>query len=274
MNRQVPNTQKIKPIGIVGNGKMARHMIRYFELVNQPYVHWFRQTETALNNSGKQSRLARFKQLIQPQSSSAKPTSLESMTTNVDVLLILIPDDQIEKFITSNPCLANKTCVHFSGSLTSQLAIGCHPLMTFGDELYGLDQYQSVAFVVDEGVEFSKIFPRFNNSVHVISSVHKAMYHAFCVMAGNFSQLMWKVIGEEMPKMGLPADVMSAYLLQNTQNFIKDPQKSVTGPLQRGDFATIAKHQQALAGHPMAQLYQAFIELHHQPNAVKKRSQL
>jgi predicted short-subunit dehydrogenase-like oxidoreductase (DUF2520 family) len=273
VNRQVPSTNKIKPIAIIGNGKMARHMIRYFELVHQPYVHWFRQTET-VSNSAKKSRLARFKQFIQPQSSSGNPSSLKSMATNVDVLLILIPDDQIEKFITSNPCLANKTCVHFSGSLTSHLAIGCHPLMTFGEELYELDQYQSVPFVVDEGVAFSKIFPKFNNAVHTISSVHKAKYHAFCVMAGNFSQLMWKVIGEELPQMGLPADVMSAYLLQNTRNFIKDPQKSVTGPLYRGDFATIANHQIALAGHPMAKIYQAFLELHQPPNDMIKRSQV
>ncbi len=274
MNRQVPETQKTKPVAIVGNGKMAKHMIRYFELVGQPYVHWFRQTNSSSTASlTNLSRLARFKQKI---NKIFNPTdgSLTVCIADVTKVLLLIPDDQIENFIQSNPILQNKTVIHFSGSLFTDKAQGCHPLMTFGDQLYDLATYQSIPFVVDDQVEFSQLFPLFDNTVHSIKPEHKIMYHAMCVMAGNFSQMMWQAIGKEMEQLDLPQDLMSAYLKQNTENFITNPENSATGPFVRGDFNTIKAHQMALLNQPLAGIYQAFYDLNQQQTVRPKRSQV
>ncbi len=270
MNRQVP-----EKIAIVGNGKVAHHMIRYFELVGQPFVHWFRQTKPKQHKAPQRahSKLAAFKQKLQSLIISKAPTSLAKTIAEAGVVLLLIPDDQIESFIRQNPVLQHKTCVHFSGSLNTKMASGCHPLMTFGADLYDLAFYQSIPFVVDEGVDFKSLFHLFENPVHTIKAKHKAAYHAYCVMAGNFSQMLWKIIGEEMEQINLPKDLMSQYLLQNTKNFINNPDGSATGPFVRGDFATIEKHQLALREHKLGAVYQTFSDLHQQPVVANQRIQ-
>ncbi|MGJ8664099.1 MAG: DUF2520 domain-containing protein, partial [Marinicella sp.] len=94
------------------------------------------------------------------------------------------------------------------------------------------------------------------------------------VMAGNFSQMMWQAIEQEMQALNLPANLMSEYLLQNTKNFVQNPEFSATGPFARGDIETIGKHQQALIGHPLADVYQAFYQLNLKQERSVKRSAL
>ena len=267
MNRQVPEKHILEPIAVIGNGKMARHMIHYFELVGQPHLQWMRPPQTTGSKfpQVKHSRLARFKNQLKKLMVNKPSLSLAETVSQVRTVLVLIADDQIERFIDENPCLQDKTLVHFSGSLFSNKASGCHPLMTFGAEFYRKEQYQKIPFVVDEGVDFNSIFPQFNNPVHTIKASDKVKYHAMCVMAGNFSQMMWQTINKEMKAMGFPVDLMSPYLKQNVQNFIDHPQRSATGPFVRGDLETIAKHQAVLEGHPLAEIYQAFYQLHQGP---------
>lgn len=267
MNRQVP-----EKIAIVGNGKVAHHMIQYFGLVRQPFMHWFRDSKSKqYAASGRaHSKLAVFKRKLQ---SLINPQPLSTVLDRADTVLLLIPDDQIENFIRQNPILKRKTCVHFSGSLNTELAQGCHPLMTFGADLYDLATYQAIPFVVDEGVDFRSLFPLLENPIHAIKPEHKALYHAYCVMAGNFSQMLWKTIGQEMEQINLPKDLMSQYLLQNAKNFINNPDQSATGPFVRGDFATIEKHQLALLNHPLAAVYQTFYDLHQGPDLPSERRQ-
>ncbi len=275
MNRQVPdinNPQNHEVVAVVGNGRVAQHMIHYFELVGQPYVHWFRNNKSP-NQTESRSRLARFKHKLSQQFQT-KHSELREVIQNIDKVLILIPDDQIERFIDSNPILSHKTCIHFSGSLHSNLAVGCHPLMTFGSELYELKAYQSIPFVIDEGVNFSELLPLFRNPVYKIKAEHKAIYHAYCVMAGNFSQMLWQSINTQLPGIGLPSEIMSQYLMQNTANFVANPQNAATGPLVRGDYQTIQKHLLALDKHPLAVIYETFLESHHAVDQQEKMKKL
>ncbi len=271
MNRQVP--EKIDAIAVVGNGRMAQHLIRYCELVGQPYKHWFRKPVNTSSLTS-QSRLARFKHKLHSLLKTDQKQSLTDVVQSVDTVLLLIPDDQIESFIEQNPCLRGKTLVHFSGALHSEIAMGCHPLMTFGPDLYDLTQYQSIPFVADQLFDFKKVFPLFTNPVHHIKPEHKVRYHAMCVMAGNFSQMLWQATAKELQNMGLPAELMHPYLQQNTQNYLNDPKNALTGPFVRGDINTIAQHQQNLQAHPLGELYQAFYHMFQQPENVGQRSQL
>jgi hypothetical protein len=100
----------------VGDGKVARHFRHYFDLLGISYNQW--------------QRTQSIKQLQQAVAQS-------------DVVLILISDDAIDAFIHKNSFLQDKTLVHFSGTLTIDNAFGCHPLMTFGQDLYNLESYQA-----------------------------------------------------------------------------------------------------------------------------------
>gem|GEM_PF-155114 len=269
MNRQVPENKKNKPIAIIGNGKAAFHMMHYFALVGQPYLQWYRPSKsnskaTQLFSAKKKptSRLTKYKDKI--QSLFKASNALDSIVAKAQTVLLLIPDGQIESFVVENTVLKNKTLVHFSGALSSKYVMGCHPLMTFGAQLYSKDTYQNIPFVVDKGVDFKGLFPLLKNPIHNINPEDKALYHAYCVMAGNFSQMLWKNLQQGLEKINLPVDLMSHYLRQNTENFISDPNHSMTGPMVRGDLSTIAKHQQALLDHPLQGVYQSFVDLNRQ----------
>lgn len=231
MNRQVPNTTYT----IVGDGKVARHMMHYFNLLGINFNQWQHKQSTK---------------------------QLQRTVAQSDVVLILISDDAIAAFIHENSFLQDKTLVHFSGTLVLDYAFGCHPLMTFGTDLYDLPTYQNIPFVCDEGIAFTELFPKLQNQSFNIPASQKAYYHALCVMAGNFTQTLMRETSKQLNEnLGLPDDILFPYLLQNTRNFINNPQQSATGPIQRGDFTTVKKHLQALAGNTLKNIYQSFVTL-------------
>ena len=230
MNRQVPN-QKYT---IVGDGKVALHIKHYFNLTGICFNQWHHSQS-----------------LLQLQQSVAQS----------DVVLILIPDDVIESFIQNHAFLQERKLVHFSGTLNLERIISCHPLMTFSHELYELNTYQSMPFVCDESIDFDALFPQLNNKSYTLNKKDKAYYHAMCVMAGNFSQLLMRETAKQLnSKCDLPIDIMFPYLLQNTKNLIAYPENSATGPLERGDFSTISKHIMALQNDELKGIYKSFLK--------------
>src|SRR4051794_15122311 len=108
--------------GLVGSGRMAQHFGEYLRLLALPFQQGSRQRPAPLGG--------------------------------VDVILLLVKDSAIESVardILGDPLLRSKPMIHFSGSLRTPLAQGFHPLLTFGDALYGLDDYRSMHFVCEKG---------------------------------------------------------------------------------------------------------------------------
>src|SRR3712207_1913721 len=148
--------------GIIGDGRVARHFLHYFSLLDLPIQQWSRRLD-----EGK--------------------TSVEEKLAPCDVLLLLISDSAIDPFIEAHPSLKSKRLIHFSGSLSSELAHGAHPLMSFGPILYTLEQYERIHFVCDTGLEFGEIFPLLKNPAYSLPRESKALYHSLCVLSGNFT---------------------------------------------------------------------------------------
>ena len=55
---------------------------------------------------------------------------------------------------------------------------------------------------------------------------------------------------------------MQAYLEQVTENFIRDPESALTGPLVRNDAGTIARNLGSLDDNPLQHVYRAFVNLY------------
>lgn len=232
--RQVPTAKYL----IIGSGRMARHFCYYLSLLEIPYNQWSR----AANNAEQLNHLVEKNQII----------------------LILINDNAIESFIQNHTGLANKKLIHFSGALETNLAIGMHPLMTFGAELYSLDIYQKIPFISTQANSaIQELLPGLNNPIFTIPQELKAYYHALCVMSGNFSVLLWqKLFSELEKKLKIPKETTHLYLQQIFNNLKNTPEQALTGPLVRNDQETIAKHLQVLAHDPFQKIYQTFIEVY------------
>jgi hypothetical protein len=152
--------------------------------------------------------------------------------------------------------------IHFSGSLVTRKAYGAHPLMTFGPELYSLEKYLGIPFVVDEKAPlFSDLLPGLHNPNVRLSEKQKAKYHALCVMAGNFSCILWQKLFDSLgEEFDIPPHTADMYLRQQTDNLLTNYKGALTGPLARGDSTTIERNIDALGGDPFKKIYEAFVE--------------
>ena len=232
---------------IVGGGRLARHFSQYFQLLEIPHTRWARDRHSAFNTFELRDAEQRLRETVR----------------KADHVLLLVSDNAIGAVLKEYPFLYEKQLIHCSGALCFPGITGAHPLMTFADKLYGLDTYQSVPFMIEAGHSFNDLFPDLPNPHFSIKVEDKARYHAMCVMAGNFSQILWKSVSDRFEQqLELPAGTLQPYLKQVTDNFINSPETALTGPLPRNDQQTIMRNLQALDGDPLQDLYNAFIRFY------------
>lgn len=233
--RQVPKYSKSKYL-IVGGGNLANHFTRYFSLLNVSYSQITRQN------------IKEF----------------ENYALNAERILILIKDDQIEKFVTEHRqgLLQDKIWIHCSGILSIKDAEGAHPLASFSKELFDLEFYKSVPFITEKGrMTFNKLFPSLQNPNFSIPKEKKELYHAWCSMAGNFTTILWLNYFQFLEnELSIPSSYAMEFLYSITHNLLysKDP---LTGPLKRRDGKTIQTHLEQLHGSTFEEVYKSFVKV-------------
>lgn len=233
---------------------MAAHMQHYLALLGIPFLRWSRSAGQSANQ---------LRELIE-------------LSTHV---LLLISDSAIETFYQQNPSLKSKSCVHFSGALVSPSIPSAHPLMTFShpeqNGYYDLATYQKIPFVLEANrASGEELLPGLINPIYFIPSELKTHYHALCVMSGNFTTILWEKVFTDFEKiLGLPREILFPYLQQTTSNLETSTQtKSVlTGPLVRGDQATILKHMKVLESDSFVEIYRSFVLNYIKTNNLDKK---
>lgn len=231
--RQVPDVPA--PIGIAGDGRLARHFAHYLTLLGLPVRTWSRR---------------------------AGPPDPREALAGCRTVLLLLRDAAIEPFVHSWPDLRATTLVHCSGSLRTDVAQCAHPLMTFGPDLYDLERYARIPFVLDAGgTPLGDLLPGLPNPSYAIPADDRPHYHALAVMAGNFSTLLWSHLFDTLAaRWNIPASAGVPYLEQVTANLRVDHRTALTGPLARGDVRTIEANRAALERDRFRGVYAAFVE--------------
>jgi hypothetical protein len=225
--------------GIVGNGRLARHLLHWFALKGIATQHWYRRGAMA----------------DQPPSQV-----LNAATT----IILAINDDAIEPFIQENPGLEKFQLIHCSGSLVTPLAFGAHLLQTFGEALWPLASYEAIPLILDEaGPPTAQLFPSFENPVARIKAEDKAKYHALCVLACSGTQLLWQKIQLNFDELGLDPVLAKPLLQESAQAVLINPNLTLTGPFVRDDRQTIERNLEALGEDDFAEVYRAFLGLFH-----------
>jgi 2-dehydropantoate 2-reductase len=230
---------------LIGSGRVATHFRCYFKLLQLPFQSWSRQENS--------------------------PQSLASLSENCSSILLLISDKAIPAFLEQYPFLKGRNLVHFSGCLSVPGVHSAHPLMTFVPELYDLATYSKTPFILaEEGPDLSSLLPGIPNPSYRISEASRPYYHALCVLSGNFTALLWQKFFKEITgRFQLPQEVAYPYLKQVADNLMSAAPQALTGPLVRGDQATIAANLEALDGDQYQIIYQAFVEAYQHPSRGK-----
>jgi len=221
---------------IIGHGRLATHLCRYFSLSNIAFSQWHIDLDKSL---------------------------LLDILKNSNIVLLAISDNSIESFIDENhKILENKTVIHFSGALVSDKAYGCHPLMTFTEQLYELDVYRSILFCTDEEMpDFKDLFPKLDNPSIKVPAESKPYYHSLCVMANNFTCILWqKFYNEMINSFGAKPEQLDNFLKRTTDNISNNYKSCLTGPLVRNDKITIEKNLKSLEQDSFHSVYLSFIQ--------------
>ena len=241
--RQVPAKNNQYSYLIVGNGRLSKHFQHYFTLKNISFKVWSRSSKVSFQSIGQYAKS----------------------------ILVLIKDDKIQDFLNENCKIFSddKTWIHCSGMLSTNLAESAHPLMTFANELYSIEQYEAITFITENGRKsFSELFPQLNNSNFQIDPSEKTLYHAFCVLSGNFTTMIWQFFFDYLKSMNIPESAAFLYLETITDN-LKNNSAPLTGPIQRNDKNTIQKHLESLNDHPAKSIYISFLEAYNKMTKEK-----
>ncbi len=219
---------------LIGNGRVSRHFQYYLSILKIPFTLWYRQLPSE---------------------------KLKKNLQNSTHILILINDDAIDSFIDENLKNTKALRIHFSGSLVTNQAFGAHPLMTFNQDLYTKDCYQSINFIIDQDApNFEELLPGFPNTHFRLDKNVKAKYHALCVLSGNYSCMLWqKLFSTFENEFGIPSTAAHPYLQQQVKNLINNYPTALTGPLVRNDTNTIKKNLRALSKDAFKKIYQSFV---------------
>lgn len=214
---------------------------------------------------------------------AGRSQSFKSLAKNggPDILLVACKDDVIESTskAASRGLEKLKLIVHFAGSrgpsilpkLPNVARLALHPIQTFavGDP----DLFLGTSFMASTrdkfAQQFAKDFVRELGGSQIIELREEQLplYHAMTVFSSNTLVLTGMAIEEITKKLGLKTAVMKKALtplmrqtLRNLMN--QEARKVLTGPIARGDEATIAIHLKALktADPASRDLYSAFLK--------------
>lgn len=189
--------------------------------------------------------------------------SLKSLAKTPTCILLAVKDEALNELVAQiSPWIPKSSrIVSFSGSQAVPGALTLHPLMAFSWELFSREFYQKIHWIETESGSFRKVFPGLNNPVCLLPSSNLALYHALCVCAGNLPLIFLKDLLRRFQELEISQDAFVNYVQGSIENFLKNPEGSLTGPIVRRDHQTIEKNLAALKNTPYEALYQLALQL-------------
>lgn len=179
--------------------------------------------------------------------------SFSVLTDNLsktNLVWLAISDSAIKPFFETHLKHLNKKVVHFSGALHTENIACAHPLMSFPIAILPKEIYSKIFFVIEGSKTLAEILPGFRNQFAVLNAEKKTYYHALCVLAGNFPQLLWNEVANHFQQLDLPPEALDLYVKQITDNYLLHKEKALTGPIIRKDYATIERNIASLNESP------------------------
>lgn len=194
-----------------------------------------------------------------------------------DLVILAVPDAAIEDLASTLTWSVGQAVVHCSGALGLDVLgpvaaagglAGClHPLQSFAGAQGAIERFRGVTC----GVEASEPLGGWLEAMVLdlgahplrLEGINRALYHAAAVLASNDVVALVAAATRVWRAAGLPEKsargALAPLLLGAAENIEAHPlERALTGPVARGDVATVARHLEALATTPdVAALYRA-----------------
>lgn len=198
---------------------------------------------------------------------------------SVEIVLIAVPDDAIEtvaiELAATGRAGANHTVLHLSGvsdvgALAPLRQCGCalgslHPLQSLSDPGSAPRRLAGAAAAVEGDDRGRRVARELASAIGLhpfdVPSEFKALYHAAAVFASNYLVTVAGTAHRLLRQVGLSeaqaGDALAPIIRGTVENIVAyGPRQALTGPVARGDRATIERHLAALPAEEAA-LYRA-----------------
>jgi predicted short-subunit dehydrogenase-like oxidoreductase (DUF2520 family) len=191
---------------------------------------------------------------------------------DADILLVTTPDSAILEAARQLAAVGGKKCrgkivLHTSGAL-DHTVLGrlkrrgastgsLHPMQTFSGR--GTPQLKGVIFTLEGDApamrEAKKIVRALGGIPIAIAGKHKPAYHAAGALVAGHGLALVEAATQVLTKIGFARvrayQALLPLIRQMLDNYERlGPHGSWTGPVSRGDYATVAKHRKAMRAHP------------------------
>ena len=238
-------------IGFIGAGKAGFSLGRFF-------------AEGGIHVTGYYSRHEESAREAAEFTGTRMYGALEEILRESDALFLTVPDGAISSVYQKLRAfdLSEKQICHCSGAMTAREAFpGIGTSGAFGYSIHPLfpisskqKTYQELsgAFFCLEGtgphlLEWKERLESLGASVHLLSGDRKAQYHLACVFASNLMCALVQESLELLQQCGFSEELALAALAplmrSNLEHLIREGAlKALTGPVERGDAATVEKH--------------------------------
>lgn len=182
--------------------------------------------------------------------------------------LLCVPDGSIAE--AAALVSDGSTLGHTSGAtpvsvLGDRPAFGLHPLMTFpGDEVELEGAWCAVSGTGEDELRFAiEIAEATGMKPFELREEDRAAYHAAASMASNFLVSLQAEASALAAEAGVPAEALIPLVQATVANLAKvGPEKALTGPIVRGDRATVARQRAAVeeSSPESLELFDAFVK--------------
>lgn len=237
-------------IGIVGAGRVGCSIGKYLKEHGAVVAGYFSKSRESVESAATFTGTATF------------PT-LGELVKASDMIFIATPDDVIRSVwesIKEEPIQGKIVC-HFSGSLSSVVfsgreqagVSGCsaHPMYAFSSKYTSYEQLNQVLFTMEGDkkalAEVSSVLEQAGIRCCVIDSAKKERYHAAASMVSNMMIGLYQMSIDMLQDCGFEKDaaqlLVEPLVRGNIHNLLAtSPEQALTGPIERNDVDTVAKH--------------------------------
>lgn len=184
-----------------------------------------------------------------------------------DVVLLAVPDDALRPVVAgladtggwrAGQLVAHTSGAHGIGVLDAAaargvLALALHPVMTFTGRPEDLDRLTGASFGITAADELRPVAEslvlEMGGEPVWVPERGRALYHASLSMASNHLVTLVSDAVTALADVGVaePARLLAPLLSASLDNVLRLGDAALTGPVSRGDVATVAAHLQALS---------------------------
>ncbi len=201
-------------------------------------------------------------------------TDNSEAASRADVIFLCLPDREIRKAAVAlsraDIDWTPKIMFHTSGLLAADVlgplrekgarVAAFHPVQSFPSKKTPTSRFRGIFFGLEgdrEAVSLAKkLIRQLGGRVQIVPPEARPLYHAACSLASNDFVILLDAAARLLTEAGLkqkePLEILLPLVEGTLQNVkIFDVSAALTGPVVRGDRATVQSHLDALDSHPL-----------------------